>query len=392
MKRTIGLTAALVLLGATHTPAMAAEGKSHANPKPYANCDPVGDIRFVCLGTYPEDLARIPDTDWVIASAFSGTVGLRLVSVSAKKEVALLYPSPEVKKKQDMALYGDCPGPLDAKGEATFVSHGLALRKVTERLSTLYVVHHGTRESIEVFNLDASGGKRPRVTWIGCVVYPDRAVGNAVAALPDGGLVATYFREGRAGWKVGVNEFTREIFGDPLADSVEAEEIEKMAAGQNTGYVLEWHPHSGWTKLPDSDSSAPNGIEVSRDGKQVYVVTSLGGGTLMRIWRGTSPAKRDDVLLGISGDNVKWSADGKKLLVAGGPKEQANDPGRNTGSVIEVDPDKLQTTDLIRSPVATLTTAYQIGDDLWCVSASISRIVIIPTRAAAMLQAGRRHR
>jgi hypothetical protein len=380
MRRIIGLMAAIVILAATHTPARAAEGEVHANSAPYTNCDPVGHIRFVCLGTDPEDLARIPDTDWVVTSAFSGTVGLRLVSVRAQKEVAVLYPSPEARKKQDMATYGGCPGPLDAKGEATFVAHGLALRKVTDRLSTLYVVHHGARESIEVFNLEVSGGKRPLVTWVGCVLYPDRGVGNAVAALPDGGLVATYFREGREGWKVGVNEFTREIFGDPLTGSVEPGEREKVAAGQNTGYVLEWQPHSGWAKLPDSDATSPNGIEVSGDGKQVYVLVASGGGTLLRISRGANPPKRDEVSLRIRGDNVKWTADGKKLLIGGGPKG-ASDPGRNVGNVIEIDPDTLQMTDLIESPVATVTTGYQVGKDIWCVSGSINRIAIFPMQA-----------
>jgi hypothetical protein len=365
------LMATMVTLEVPHAFADAAvSAEPSSNAEPYANCAAVGNIRFVCLSTDPEDIARLPGTDWVVTSAFSGSVGLRLVSIGRRKEVATLYPSTEAKKKQDMAAYSSCPGPLSAEDEATFIAHGIALKAVTAHSFTLYVVHHGSRESIEIFNLDVPSGKRPLVTWVGCAVYPNGALGNAVAPLPDGGFVVTKFGDRLDSWKVPVNVFTREIFGDPMIGSRER----TAAAAEQTGYDLEWHPGSGWARIPGSDGVGNNGIEASKDGKYVYTVV---GGTLLRTSRGENPPRRDEASLGIRGDNVKWTTDGKKLLVGGGPLG-AGDPGRNEGKVVEVDPDTLQVTDLLDSPVATITTAYQIGNDLWLVSGSISRITIIP--------------
>src|SRR5438874_1171509 len=59
---------------------------------------------------------------------------------------------------------------------------------------TLYVVNHGKRESIEVFELDAKV-RPPTLTWIGCVVAPEPVGLNSVLPLPDGGFIGTDFLE-----------------------------------------------------------------------------------------------------------------------------------------------------------------------------------------------------
>jgi hypothetical protein len=50
-------------------------------------------------------------------------------------------------------------------------AHGLNVRAGTGGVHTLYVVRHGSRESIEVFEIDGEA-KPPVVTWIGCAVVP----------------------------------------------------------------------------------------------------------------------------------------------------------------------------------------------------------------------------
>lgn len=47
--------------------------------------------------------------------------------------------------------------------------HGISVRPGDDGLHTLFVVRHGARESVEVF--DATG-EVPSVTWIGCVLAP----------------------------------------------------------------------------------------------------------------------------------------------------------------------------------------------------------------------------
>ena len=338
-----------------------------------ATCAPSGNVRFICSRGGPEDISRLEGTDWAVSSAFSGALGLRLLSVRNAEEVAILYPSVDARKKHDTATYRDCPGPLGAEGEATFISHGLAITKVSDRSFTLHVVYHGERESIEVFNLDVGSGQRPVVTWVGCAVAPGPAVFNAVAALPGGGLVATNSREKKEGWKPLAHFST--FFGDPLANSVSPEFQKRQAAGENTGNVLEWQPKSGWTKLPSSDSR-PNGIETSKDGKLVYVITD--GTKLMRLSRGTSPPKHDMVDFGIRGDNVKWSADRGRLLIAGNVSRGTD--GTIDGKVVSVDPTSLQVTDLggVSGPIQT---ALQVGNQLWLASVQGMRVIVLPMPA-----------
>ena len=131
----IGVLAAIVTYGTQGLLVRAAEGA-----QPDRSCAPEGNIRFICGRSTAEDMVAIPGTDWIIASAYIGAVGLRLISVREEKDVAVLFPAPGARKKQDMATYGACPGPLSAEGEAMFVAHGIALKKVTDRSFTLYVV------------------------------------------------------------------------------------------------------------------------------------------------------------------------------------------------------------------------------------------------------------
>jgi len=100
---------------------------------------------------------------------------------------------------------------IDAAENEKFSAHGLNVRPGTSGRHTLYVVHHGFRESIEVFEIDTKS-KTPEVTWIGCVVAPDTATLNAVAPLPDEGFVTT-------------NPYRR---GDPTARS-------RAQKGENSG-------------------------------------------------------------------------------------------------------------------------------------------------------------
>jgi hypothetical protein len=72
----------------------------------------------------------------------------------------------------------------------TPVSHGLNIRPGANDHSTLYVVGHGGREAIEVFEVDASG-ERPVLTWNGCVIIPEGQEANSVASLSDGSLLVT---------------------------------------------------------------------------------------------------------------------------------------------------------------------------------------------------------
>jgi hypothetical protein len=118
----------------------------------------------VCDQTAPEDLVLVPDSEWIVATSYGGKGGLRIVNVKDKKST-VAYPTPTAKEQLDKKTYDTCPGPPDAEDKAMFTTHGVALREGKNSVHTVYT-HHGKRESIEGFALDAKA-KPPTLTWIG---------------------------------------------------------------------------------------------------------------------------------------------------------------------------------------------------------------------------------
>ena len=215
---------------------------------------------------------------------------------------------------------------------------------------TLYAVHHGKRESIEVFQVDARS-KTPVLTWIGCAIAPGPIGLNSVVPLPGGGFVATNFLER------GANASAART---------------RMMAGENNGELWEWHTGKGWRKVPGSEAAGANGVEVSKDGKWLYVA-AWGSQSFLRLSRGQTPVKRDTVLLGFRVDNIRFAPDGS-ILAAG--------QGQQTTNVVRVDPETLKITELINQPntesFASGTVAIPIGNDLWVGSFRGDRIAIFP--------------
>ena len=99
------------------------------------------------------------------------------------RSVQVLLPG-HVVYRQDTETFGACPGAPD---ETKFSAHGLSLRVGSASEHTLYVVHHGERESVEVFKLKAGrcgtdpdlGGLRPlsgrrlrAMAWRPCPATP----------------------------------------------------------------------------------------------------------------------------------------------------------------------------------------------------------------------------
>src|SRR5436190_10387080 len=143
-----------------------------------AGCDPAGNVQFICGLAGPEDLVQVPGSDWVIASGDAAPGAITLVNIRDKTTTAL-YPSANLKHRLDAKTYDSCPGPIDPEEKDKFRAHGLSIRPGRNSVDTLYVVHHGNRESIEVFEFDARG-KPPSLTWVGCAVAPDPIGLNSV--------------------------------------------------------------------------------------------------------------------------------------------------------------------------------------------------------------------
>lgn len=319
-------------------------------------------LTYVTGLTNVEDMVRVPGTMWVVASGLADgqrTDGhIYLVSV-ADHTVQVLLPG-HVDYRPDAEAYPDCPGKPD---EARFSAHGLSLRHAPGQSDTLYVVHHGERESVELFKLDGRGAA-PRLTWVGCVVYPAGVFGNGVTALPGGAFAATSFMDPR----------------DPQA-------FAKMEAGEPMGGVLVWRPKTGWRTVPAAASiSADNGIEASADGKTLYVAGS-GDETVVRL-RVDGTGRPAVIKTGFHTDNLRWGDDG--YLYAAGQRDTVQNLlacAPNTEkrcdspfSVMRIDAKTLATQEVMRDPghpeFGAASTALKLGNAYWLGTPHGDRIAI----------------
>jgi hypothetical protein len=290
-------------------------------------CAAVGEVKFICDLISPEDLAVVPGEEWVIASGDQEGGRIHLVNVR-DKTATVLFPTPTRRERLDVVTYPTCPGPLPPEGD-DFRAHGLYLTPGSGGVHTLYVVHHGVRESIEVFEVDVRAG-RPELTWIGCAVAPEPVGFNSVVALPEEGLVATSPR---------------------------------------TGDVWEWHADSGWRQVPGSDGTVPNGLEISSDGRWLYVA-GFAESKVTRLSRGQAAVQKAVVALGFRPDNLRMSLDGSEIFAAGpGNIQTPRDTSQETSNVARIDPDTLAVQPVFEHPFidgfAASTTAIQIGNEMW---------------------------
>lgn len=317
-------------------------------------CQSSGDYHFVCGPLAAEDLVLVPGTTWIIASGMAPEASIYLVD-SEQKTWSELYPADAPLARQDMATFGACPGSPDPNN---FITHGLNIRAGANGHSTLYVVGHGDREAIEVFDVDASG-ERPVLTWTGCVMTPDGQEANSVASLSDGSLLVTIpLQTGRT--------------------------ITEAIALETTGGVYAWSPgDSGFTMVQGTEMPYANGIEVSGDESEFFVASS--GLFTVTAWSNSNPARqlRTTQELKFVPDNLHMGTDG--LLITGGLVADDPECGNVRGPVAfdlgmfascprpfmieSIDPQTMAGKELARGPAdpnfSNITMALTVGGELW---------------------------
>jgi hypothetical protein len=274
------LRALLVLIGLTISPHAIAASSTSA-------CAPAAGLDSICGPVASEDLVRVPGTRWLITSGMNVGQPAHLYLIDTRsKSATVLFPDAASTPASDPQYAADCPGPPDLGRLST---DGLALREGAGDMDLLYAANHGDRMAIEIFAVDAHGS-RPHLRWIGCAPLPAGTLPNAVAPLPDGGLLAISFYDP----------------GDPNAWS-------RMERGLNTGRILEWHAGKGFRDLPQGLTSGGNGLEISADGKAIYA-SSWSARRLVVLSR--VDGSRREIPLDFMPDNIHRLSDGS-LLVAG---------------------------------------------------------------------------
>jgi hypothetical protein len=325
-------------------------------------CASAGEMTFICGPQNAEDLVLIPETPWVLSSAMGEAGGIYLID-SRDKGWRAIYSEEPNHVRHDSKTYGACARPPSAEN---FITHGLHIRTGEAGHSTLYVVGHGGREAIEVFDVDATQAE-PALVWIGCIPMPEGLAANSVASFSDGSLVATVLMHP----------------GDELAD---------MFAGKPTGAIYEWSPGDpGFSLIEGTALPGNNGIEVSSDENEIFVASS-GLRTVVAYSR-SNPARklRSTRVLDFVPDNLHFARDGS-LLTAGTNSEQEGCIELGTkGATLEqfascprgfvaarIDTDTMADHPIVRSDVVSsfsnATMVLEVGDEAWIGTFSGDRI------------------
>jgi hypothetical protein len=248
----------------------------------------VNGLNFICGVVDPEDLIHIPNSQWLIASGYDpgggllAGSGLKIVD-TASKNFSSLYQALPSQIAYDRTGYPNCAG----APPANLVAHGLYLRQDRAGRYLLYAVAHAPRESVEIFILDAAGA--PKLSWVGCIPLPAGLKGNGVAAYSDGTLLVTVLS----------------VPGSAGADGIAK------------GVVLQWKPgDSGFQTISGTELPQDNGIEISKDEKEFFVV-GFGDATIYVFSRANPkvPLRSVKAPLFVP-DNLRWSED---RLIAMGP-------------------------------------------------------------------------
>lgn len=341
-------------------------GASTTHAAVVENDHSVGQMSFVLGTKNPEDIVVLLGTRWMIASgmAFGSEVGnLYLIDTNSRTASSLLH---EIKIDESRDLAYPCPEPpqLDR-----FVSHGLNIRNSGSGTYDLFVVNHGGRQSIEIFRISLHDGK-PQLNWRGCAILPKGVDPNAVVPLADKGLLVTT------------------LYNPEVADR--REQFRQLQAMEPSGAVYEWHAGRDFTRIDLPKISGPNGIEVSKDGRYIFV----DGWADRKIWRiDRKGGKPIHISVGFSPDNIHWGENGK--LLTAGPNAfastilecylaQTKPPycSYNTGwTVATLDPEKMVFTatwiDPGESALSSISVAAESAGKLWLGGLGTDRIGVI---------------
>lgn len=339
------LLAALLFAASACTPSLT----------PLVDCNTHDGAQPLCGYQNPEDLALLPSGRGLLVSEFGHLASAEPGQISRldlrDDAKHVLFRPGDADGAEPSPGWGDpaCPGPPDG-----FSPHGIDLVERSDGRYALLVVNHAGRESIEFFEVGNPHGAA-QLTWRGCAVPPEGAWLNDVAARRDGGFVVSHMipRRGEVGQ---IWEFVK-------ADLL----------GRRTGHVLDWSPGAGFTRVPGSEASFANGVELSADETVLFVNANLGDRVFAVDLASGETLGEAEVA---APDNSTWAPDGRLLvasltaptgeLLACGEIEEGSCPA--SFAIVAVDPESFASEVLYRSDGVTMgagTVGLLVGDALY---------------------------
>jgi hypothetical protein len=173
----------------------------------------------------------------------------------------------------------------DPKGAFFVIGMNIAMR--SPGVVQLATINSVGGDHIDLFELKEQAGELT-AAWRGCIEAPSDGTVDAVAALPDGGFVASIICGG-------------EVKALPTCFSA-------GKAKHATGWLFIWTPKNGAVRLPNSEASQNNGLQVSDDGQEVYAVAS--GTRQLKVYSLAEHRYTKSIDLPFTPDNAKRGPDG----------------------------------------------------------------------------------
>lgn len=271
-----------------------------SSDQPLANsCLPAGDITPICGFKSPEDAVVLPNGQYIVSqmgNLIEKSPGNLALFDSATSAVTPLFGQGHGPLDGPFNIVDNSWGSANCQGDPReFLSpHGISLLTRDDGRLQLMAVNHGGRESVEFFEVQIIK-QQVSLSWRGCVLASNKEFFNDVAALPDGGFIASNMYSTRGPMLFGLH------FGGY-----------KALLGMNSGYLSEWHPWREMTVVPGSEGAFPNGLALSGDGR--FIFENLYGSDEVR-----KLDRRSGEVVGVASvikpDNTTVDASGR-LLVA----------------------------------------------------------------------------
>ncbi len=322
-----------------------------------------GNVEILCGTNAPEDLELTPDGKYLIVSQFaripdSGKgAGLALFNLATKA-----FSKMPIQVAPDKS-WGDanCPGPVGDLLEP----HGISLTRRTNGTMELYAINHNARDSMEMFELKPLG-QGWELIWHGCEVTSKEF--NDVAALPDGGFIASH---------------PTSLMTDPHDEAL-------RYSGKPIGTVVHWTQAHGERELPNTRVGYPNGVVVSADGRTMY----LDAWTAREIHKYDLQTEKDVQVIKVPfmPDNLSWigqSWAGAHRMLATGVMNVNGECPSGSGKlcvqqfgVAEIDPATMKLSIVYQSSggdplIAGASEALQVKDALYIGAYKGDRLVKI---------------
>ncbi|MCP1996008.1 SMP-30/gluconolactonase/LRE family protein [Flavobacterium sp. HSC-61S13] len=230
----------------------------------------------------PEDLIFVTDQNWVIISSMASATHSGKIYALHKEE------------SRKVLLFDSAQAGIPVDHLKSFSPHGIYVNKYEEDYM-LYVISHGKKETIEIFNLYFNDGN-PQINWKDSLDLPATVWANGLVVDRD-----------------------KKIYVSSMYDPSDPDFLEKFQRKEVTGQIWNWSIQDQWTPFSKDQFSGANGIAISSDQKSLYL-SEWANQQIHQLTTSDGTITKS-IVVDFLPDNIRGSGSGN-LLIAG----QIGDP------------------------------------------------------------------